>query len=88
MPNIVTANHLRSGEVVYLGKGDAWVRELSGARVAMSKAETEALEAIAHRAAAEQIVTGQYAMDVALVDGQPIPLSVRERIRARQKLTD
>ncbi len=82
MTSIVTANRLRSGEVVYLAAGGRWSQVLADAQVASGKSEIATLEAIAAQAADARDVTAVYAMDVALVDGRPVALSVREKIRA------
>jgi hypothetical protein len=82
LPSVVTGNLLRTGAVVYLAADERWVPDLEAAEVAADKAELARLEEIAQRAVAAQEVTAVYAMDVGLVDGRPIPLSVREKIRA------
>lgn len=82
MPSVVTANHLRSGAVVYLADGGRWVGELGDARVASSPEQLKALEAQALAAIEANEVTAVYAFDVKIVDGHPVPASVRERIRA------
>lgn len=81
-PQVLTANRLRAGDVVYLAANGAWVEELAGARVALDTAQLEALVAIGTRAVAAQHVVGVYEMDVDLTTGTPLPTSVKERIRA------
>jgi hypothetical protein len=87
MPSVVTANHLRSGAVVYLAGDGSWVGELAGAVVADSATELKALEALALAAIERNEVTAVYAFDVRVVDGRPTPASVRERIRAARAPT-
>lgn len=82
MPSVVTANLLASGDVVYLGSADRWVSDIAAAEVATDKASLAKLEDAAQRAVTAREVTAVYAMDVAIVDGRPAPLSVREKIRA------
>lgn len=82
MPSVVTGNLLCTGEVVYLAPDGRWVPDLASAEVAADKAELARLEEIAQRAVASQEVTAVYAVDVGLADGRPVPLSVREKIRA------
>jgi len=82
MSSVVTANLLRSGDVVYLGAGASWVRLIQDAQVANNKDELEKLESIAEQASDAQLVISVYPMDVAIVDGKPSPRSVREVIRA------
>ena len=88
MPNVVTANRLTDGVVVYLSADGVWTEEIANARVADDEAETKALEAIADNAVRERIVVGPYPMPVALKDDGAIdPISVRERIRAAHRTT-
>jgi hypothetical protein len=81
-PQVLTANRLRAGDVVYLAANDDWVPELTRARVAIDAAQLDVLKDIAARAVAAQHVVGVYEMDVDLSNGTPLPTSVKERIRA------
>lgn len=87
MPSVITANRLTDGLVVYLAAGGEWVEEIAEAGVANSEEETKALESIASKAVADRKVVAVYPMDVAVNDGVPVPLSVRERIRAAHRTT-
>jgi hypothetical protein len=87
MPNVVTANRLIDGIVVYLGPDGGWVEELARAKLADTDDETKALEAEAAKAVAERRVVAVYPMEVALNDGVPVATSVRERIRASHRTT-
>jgi hypothetical protein len=82
MPSVVTANHLRSGAVVYLSRDGRWVEALDCADAVETPSELKALEALANAAVERNDVTAVYAFDVRLDDGRPAPVSVRERIRA------
>ena len=82
MPSIVTANNLRSGAVVYLGKSGRWVPDLTDATIAADKDALHALEIEANAAVARTEVTAVYAMDVRITDSGIEPTSVRETIRA------
>ncbi|MEQ1865101.1 MAG: DUF2849 domain-containing protein, partial [Micropepsaceae bacterium] len=46
MPQVLTANRLLDGEVVYLAADGVWVEELQGAGVLATKAEGEAALAL------------------------------------------
>ncbi len=83
MPSVITANLLRSGDVVYLAKGEEWVRLLEDAEIAQDKDALKTLEEIAQRAEARQLVVEAYPMDVDVVDGRAKARSVREVIRAQ-----
>lgn len=87
MPKVVTANELRTGVVVYLGCNRQWTVSLAEAEVAADAEALRRLEAIALAAVEAREVTAVYAMDVALADGRPEPVSVRERIRAAHAAT-
>ncbi len=87
MPNVITANRLDDGIVVYLGDASEWVSDLASARVAEADSDLKALELIADKAADEQLVVSVYAMDVDISNGSPEPKSVREKIRAAHRQT-
>jgi hypothetical protein len=82
MSSVVTANVLRTGAIVYLKDDGAWVEKLADATPAADTEARAALEKIALAAVERNEVTAVYAFDVAIVDGRPSPLSVREKIRA------
>ncbi len=87
MPNVVTANRLVDGIVVYLAADGGWTEEIGRARIAETEEETKALEAEAAKDVALRKVVAVYPMEVALDDGIVDPLSVRERIRASHRTT-
>ena len=87
MPNVVTANRLIDGIVVYLASGGGWTEEIGRARIAQTEEETKALEAEAAKGVAARKVVAVYPMEVAVRDGTLDPLSVRERIRAAHRTT-
>ena len=84
---VITANRLLDGEVVWLAEGDNWVETLAGARVFEGKdaiAEGLALGAAAEKA---QLVVGVYEMAVTEEDGGLVPVRLREKIRAKGPTT-
>jgi hypothetical protein len=87
MPNVVTANRLVDGIVVYLALDGSWTEEIGRARLAETEEEISALEAQAAEAVKARKVVAVYPMEVALHDGAVDPLSVRERIRAAHRTT-
>ena len=87
MPNVVTANRLTDGIVVYLAPDGSWVEDIARARIASTENETKALEDVAAKDVKARKVVAVYPMEVALVDGAVDPLSVRERIRASHRTT-
>lgn len=87
MPEVITANRLIDGIVVYLAPDGGWVEDLAHAKLAATPEETKELEGVAAKAVADRVVVAVYPMDVALQDGVPVALSVRERIRASHRTT-
>ena len=87
MAEVITANRLLDGIVVYLAPDGGWVEDLAHARLARTQDETKELESIAAKAVADRVVVAVYPMDVTIADGVPVALSVRERIRASHRTT-
>jgi Protein of unknown function (DUF2849) len=87
VPNVVTANRLTDGIVVYRAPDGSWVEDIAHARIASTENETKALEDVAAKDVKARKVVAVYPMEVALVDGAVDPLSVRERIRASHRTT-
>jgi len=87
VPNVVTANRLTDGIVVYLAPDGSWVEDIARARIASTENETKALEDLAAKDVKARKVVAVYPMEVALVDGAVDPLSVREKIRASHRTT-
>lgn len=77
---IVTANDLLAGDVVFLTAAAAWSRDISAAAVAESQAAAERL--LAKAEADTGRIVGPYLADVERgQDGAPQPTHYRERIR-------
>ena len=79
MPQILTANRLDDGEVVYLAGDGSWVESLSGAQVLVTPAEGEA--ALAKGADAERNLHVVHAYLFDITPHQK-PVKMREIIRA------
>lgn len=77
---IVTANRLADGEVVYQTAGGEWVEALGEAERLAGKAAAETRLAAAGAAVKARLVVNPYIIDVATADLRP--LKVREAIRA------
>lgn len=79
MPQVLTANRLSDGAVVYLAGESDWVERLGDADVVSDAA---AAEIEGKRAQDARLVVGAYLMDVH-ADGDTItPVKMRETIRA------
>ncbi|HXJ01696.1 MAG TPA: DUF2849 domain-containing protein [Micropepsaceae bacterium] len=80
MPQVLTANRLKIGEVVYWG-GRGWVPRFDEAEI-FSGAEAET----ALKGAADWVLKGEvvapYLFDVHIDGGHAVPVKVREVIRA------
>lgn len=79
---VVTANRLRDGAVVFLTESGDWSLAIDDGAVAQDDARAAALLAIGAAAAAAQVVVAPYLVEVTADDGDIVPLTYRERIRA------
>jgi hypothetical protein len=79
---VVTANRLGDGRVVYLADGYLWVEEIGRARIAEDEDAGNALVAFAEKAAADRIVVAPYLIDVKVEGDHVTPTRYREVLRA------
>ena len=77
---VISANRLDSGAVVWLGADGGWQHRIGAAALFTTEEADAALQRA--QAAASGIVE-PYLVDVALVEGVPMPLRPREQIRSR-----
>ena len=88
MPNVVTANRLTDGIVVYLAPDGGWIEEHRARAHRRDRGRDQgARRARLPRTSKARKVVAVYPMEVALSDGAVDPLSVRERIRAAHRTT-
>jgi hypothetical protein len=80
-PKVVTANHLMSGEVVYLTESDQWSVHLSEAEVIEDEAHGD-IRLLDGTARADEVV-GVYMADVKIGENGPEPTHFRETFRTR-----
>ncbi|MDP6473745.1 MAG: DUF2849 domain-containing protein [Alphaproteobacteria bacterium] len=78
---IVSANRLTDGRVVYLARDGAWSESIIDGRTAASASGSAALLGDAERAVAAGIVVAPYLVSMADDGGAFAPLHFRERIR-------
>ncbi|MBN9073400.1 MAG: DUF2849 domain-containing protein [Rhizobiales bacterium] len=78
---VLTGNRLIDGEAIWYSPV-GWIETLAGADVAADKAAEERLEAIGRQAFADNFALDIELIDVQIVDGEIVPLRLRERIRA------
>jgi hypothetical protein len=79
---VVTANRLGDGRVVFLADGYRWVEEIGLARVGETDEAAKALLAIAEKAAADRIVVAPYLIGVSADADRIMPTRYREILRA------
>ena len=78
---VLTANRLKDGLVVFLGDGNAWTPWIDDASVARSKEEAVRLEAKGAEQAKMNIVVGPYLIDV-VEEGRKLRAAhIREHLR-------
>jgi len=82
MPQVIIANRLTDGRVVFLADGDAWASSVNDARVEEPGAGADELLSIAQRLEAQQQVVGAELIDVSVDGGEILPTKPREAIRA------
>jgi len=78
---VLTANRLKLGEVVYWNGSTGWVPKLSGAQVFSGPEAEAALKAAAEWVRKSEVVA-PYLFDVRIEDETIVPVKVREAIRA------
>jgi hypothetical protein len=82
MPQVLTANRLSIGEVVYWNGACGWVSHLREAEI-LDDAEAEGvLKEAGARSVAEREVVNPYLFEVRVNDGTVVPVKTREAIRA------
>lgn len=80
-PQILFANDLAQGDVIFLG-ADGWERDHLRAKIAYDGDEAARLEAFGKAEIAKNRVVDVYLVDVDVDDrGAPMPLHFRERAR-------
>ncbi len=79
---IVTANRLTDGAVVYLTAHGGWSESIADGRIALGEFESRDLMAWADRSADQDEVVGPYSMAIGLADGGNRAIGMRETIRA------
>jgi hypothetical protein len=83
MPQVVIANRLADGLVVFLGRDERWVEKLEDCLPAKNDEEAQRILAIGIQAEGEQFVVGSDLIEVVVREGEKIPVKMREAIRAK-----
>jgi sulfite reductase (NADPH) hemoprotein beta-component len=79
---MITANRLTDGAVVFLASQGRWVERFDDGQLANDNAEAAALLQIAEAAVAKAEVVAPYLIEVSDQGGRLLPARYRERIRA------
>jgi hypothetical protein len=82
MPQMIIANRLRDGAVVFLAPGERWEPSIAAGAVIDAEAEATRLMAVAKRHEGECQVIDPQLIDVEVKDGKLRPTAIREAIRA------
>lgn len=80
---VVTANRIGDGTVVYLTRVGGWSERIADAQVSRSDEERDALMAVARATAEIPEVVEPYVIDVVEETGVVRPVRYREEIRAQ-----
>lgn len=87
-PQLVTANDLKTGDVVYLTQAAGWSRRIADASIVPNAEAGAALLAVAEAQAKMNIVVAPYLIPVDTAVSPPRPVQFRERIRAEGPTTE
>ena len=79
---VITANRLDDGRVIFLADEGRWVEAVGRSRVAETDEAVAALTAVAERAVAERKIVGPYLIEVVREGARLVPRRYREVIRA------
>ena len=82
MQEMITANRLRDGLVVFLDAAGGWSEDFHRGAIVEDAAAKAAALAVAARAAADNLIVDVYAIALELRAGHLAPKALRERIRA------
>ena len=80
-PQILTANLLSDGMVVFLASDGTWRGSIDSALIARSDEDIAELEAGGTLAVQANLVVDPYLIEVEETDDRPVPVAFRERIR-------
>jgi|SRR5262245_17207999 len=82
MPQVLTANRLSVGEVVYWNTARGWVPHLREAELLPDDKAEDILKGAGARSVQERLVVNPYLFEVRVTDAGVVPVKTREAIRA------
>ena len=83
MPQVIIANRLRDGVVVFMGTGHQWVEQLDECSPTESEAEEETLMRLGRQAEAQQEIVDPNLIDVEKTEKSLKAIKMREAIRSK-----
>lgn len=81
---VITANDLRTGLSVFLDQDGGWSLDIAESRVLADGPDLDGAIAYAKAQHDARIVVEPYPIDVEVRNGVPVPVRLRERIRAER----
>ena len=82
MPQMIIANRLRDGAIVFLAPNQGWEQAIAAGELIDGEADAARLMAVAKQHEVECQVIDPQLIEVELKDGKPRPTAIREAIRA------
>jgi hypothetical protein len=82
MPQVLTANRLSVGEVVYWNTAKGWVSYLHDAEILADDKAEDVLKSAGAQSVQERQVVNPYLFEVRVDGGSVVPVKTREAIRA------
>ena len=82
MPQMIIANRLRDGAVVFLAANETWETAIAAGSVVDNEADATRLMALAKRHETECQVIDPQLIDIDVKEGKRRPTAIREAIRA------
>jgi len=82
MPQMIIANRLVDGVVVFLAPGDEWETAIDAGAVIEDGAEAQRLLGVAKQHEERCVVVDPNLIEVKVENGRPKPTAIREAIRA------
>ena len=82
MPQMIIANRLSDGLVIYMGAHGEWVDSIHQGAVLENETEADHWLTVAQQAVQDSVVVDPYLIKVDIEDGERRPLGARETIRA------
>lgn len=79
---VLTANSLVTGSVVFLAPDGSWSNDVAAAEIAEEPVRAEALQQAGERDVARHVIVEPYLVDVRREGAGVTPLLLREKIRA------